>query len=134
MRFPVTILLVVLAAVLFFVLRDDDEESGGNGELTTQTGTATTAITNGGGTQVIQVKGGEAVGGLRELTTTQGNPVSFEIRSDEKTEVHLHGYDITKNIPAGGSASFDFIADLDGIYEVELHPQHTTIAELTVQP
>jgi len=48
--------------------------------------------------------------------------------------VHLHGYDISRDMKPGSRARFSFEANAEGVFEVELHGPGTQIAELTVEP
>ena len=54
--------------------------------------------------------------------------------SDVSDEVHVHGYDIMKDVEAGGSVSFDFPATIEGVFEAELEGRKEQILELTVNP
>ncbi len=83
---------------------------------------------------IITVVGGRPVGGRRAITVTKGERVRFTVRSDVSDEVHVHGYELMKDVPAGGSASFDFPAKTDGGFEVELEHRGEPIATLKVQP
>ncbi len=134
---------VVVVVVLFFVFKGDD----GSDDATTASvaTTSTTSESNAGGgdkpevpnapeVPTINVVGGEPEGGVADLTFDKGDQIRFVVMSDTADEVHVHGYDIEEEVPAGGSAEFDFPADSDGIYEVELHSSETQIAELTVNP
>lgn len=82
----------------------------------------------------IVVREGEPVGGVAELTYDKGERVKFRVTSDSAEEIHLHGYDIGKDVAAGGTVTFDFTADLEGVFEIELEERATQIAELTVNP
>jgi hypothetical protein len=133
----VVVALVVAAVVLFVVLSDDDGDSDQAASGTTTTATTTTQekkekpkpeVTT------IVVKGGEPVGGVQELTYTAGDEVRFDVESDVAEEVHVHGYDLIEEVSPGKVASFDFPADIEGGFEVELEGAHVQIAELTVQP
>jgi hypothetical protein len=135
--------LVAAAVVLFVLLSggDDDGDSDSGPQLTTASegkpGKPKTGKPKPPTLQTIAVaKGAKPAGGVQELDFTSGERVRFRVTSDEKGEVHVHGYEITKPVKAGGSVSFDFHADLEGGYEVELHHAggETPIAELTVQP
>lgn len=84
--------------------------------------------------KTIVVRNGEPAGGVAELTYTAGDEVRFEVRSDVADEVHVHGYDLSKDVAAGGTVSFAFPADLEGIFEVELEERVEQIAELRVNP
>jgi len=83
---------------------------------------------------VIEVAGGQPQGGIAGLDFNQGDEIRFDVTSDTADAVHVHGYDIEEEVPAGGTAKFDFPADLEGVFEVELHGSETQIAELTVNP
>jgi hypothetical protein len=82
----------------------------------------------------IVVRNGEPVGGLQELEYSAGDVIRFRVSSNQADEVHVHGYDVEEEIPAGGSATVSFPADIEGIFEVELHGSETQIAELRVNP
>ena len=55
------------------------------------------------------------------------------VRSDVSDEIHLHGYDIPKDVKAGGSVSLTS-RELDGVFEIELENRKEQIAELRVNP
>ena len=135
--------LVALAVVLFVVLQDDGSDDGGE-DTTVTTGAAKPGGSDDGAGKpkkpaepqvpVIVVKGGETVGGVRDLEFTVGDTIRFTVRSDVADEVHLHGYDVSKEVAAGGSVTFSVPAHLDGLYEVELEEQAQALAEITVNP
>jgi len=82
----------------------------------------------------IVVKNGEPVGGVQELEYSAGEQIRFRVTSDAAEEIHVHGYDIAKDVPAGGTVEFDFPAELEGIYEAELEELGVQIAELRINP
>lgn len=82
----------------------------------------------------IVVKGGQPVGGIRDLRYKKGDRIHFEVRSDVADEIHVHGYDLMKDVAAGGSASFDFPASIEGVFEAELEGRNEQIAEIRVNP
>jgi len=84
--------------------------------------------------ETIVVRNGEPVGGIAELEYDAGEQVRFRVSSDEADEVHVHGYDIGEEVPAGGTATISFLADIEGIFEIELHGSEKQIAELRVNP
>lgn len=139
-------LLVTLAAVvaLFFVFKGGDDDNDST-TATAETTSTTTQAERGGGDKpkpkpdkpsvtVIEVVGGEPKGGVADLEFNKGDEIRFDVESDTADEVHVHGYDIEEELPADGKAKFDFPADLEGVFEVELHGSATPIAELTVNP
>jgi len=82
----------------------------------------------------IVVKNGEPVGGVQELEYNAGDQIRFEVDSDVADEIHVHGYDLMKDVPVGGTVSFSFPAEIEGIFEVELEGRKEQIAELRVNP
>lgn len=135
--------LVTLAVIvgLFFVFKGGDD----NGDSTTATTEATTTTEAAGKSEskdesgsasvpVIKIVDGQPQGGIADLEFNEGEDVRFEVDSDTADEVHVHGYDIGKEVEAGGIVKFDFPADIEGVFEVELESSATQIAELTVNP
>lgn len=82
----------------------------------------------------IEVRDGEPVGGIQTLEFSAGEEIRFRVSSDTAEEIHVHGYDIAKDVPAGGTIEFDFPAELEGIYEAELEGLGVQIAELRINP
>ena len=132
---------LVVAAVLFILLQPEDSDDD------TEPVPATTEPTLQGeptatvpapepepAVETIRVVGGEPEGGVKEITVSKGDTVRLEVRSDTAAEVHVHGYDLFKDVEAGGLVGFRFEADAEGVFEVELEETHTQIAQLSVEP
>lgn len=121
------IALLALGAGVALAACGSDDDSGGayGGGAKTQAAPKPTTIV---------IRNGKPVGGVEELTYKAGEQVRFDVRSDVADEVHVHGYDLTDEVPAGGSVGFAFPADLEGIFEVELEERAEQIAELRVEP
>lgn len=145
-RVAVGVVAVAIVVAGFIAL------SGGDGDDST---TATTSATTteqtfgeqpkkddeqGGGEPaaelpVIEIKGGEPVGGVQELTFEMGETIAFEVESaDTSGEIHMHGYDVAEELEAGGVAKFSVPADIEGVFEVEIEDTAVPIAEITVNP
>jgi hypothetical protein len=118
-RAAVGAVVVIVAVVLLIVLKSDSSDSSA---------TTTKGVTT------IVIKNGEPVGGIAQLTYNKGEEVRFRVDSDVSDEVHMHGYDIMKDVKAGGSVSFDFPATIEGVFEAELEGRKEQILELTVNP
>ena len=142
-RAAIGALTIAVIVVLFIVLSggDDDSTSPTTTAATTQTATGTTTTPT--TTQpkparprpkTITVEGGAPVGGVQRLEYEQGERVRFVVRSDVTDEVHVHGYDVSRDVEAGGSVRFGFPARLEGVFEIELEQRHEQIAELRVSP
>jgi hypothetical protein len=132
------IAVVIVAAVLFVVLRDGSDDE----PLNLPNGAPTTAQEAGevkpkkkpAPIPTIVVEHGAPVGGVKELSYDSGEQIRFKVESDIAEEIHVHGYDISKEVAAGGSVEFDFPASIEGVFEAELEAQGVQIAELTVNP
>jgi hypothetical protein len=86
------------------------------------------------GPTTITVKDAKPVGGVKDVTFKKGGTVDLTVKSDTADEVHFHGYDVHKDVPAGGSVHFKFPAKIDGKFIVELENHKETLANVTVEP
>ena len=82
----------------------------------------------------IVVSGAKPVGGVKSLRVKQGGIVRLTVKSDTADEIHLHGYDIHKNVTKGGSVVFDFVAKDAGKFDIELEARKQQLAALLVEP
>ena len=73
-------------------------------------------------------------GKVTKLRFEQGDTVRFRVRSDVADEVHVHGYDVMKDVEPGRTVTFSFPADITGIFEIELEQRGEPIAQLRVDP
>ncbi len=72
---------------------------------------------------------------MKKITVTKGDRVRIEVASpDTSDEIHLHGYDLKRDLKAGGRVRFSFGADAEGIFEIELEGTGTQIGKLVVEP
>ena len=140
-RGGIALAAVAVVVVLFVVLAGGDDDGGSDSTTattqaqTTTTGTTTTTKTvTTPAIEQVTVRGGEPVGGVKELEFDSGERVRFSVKSDVTDEIHVHGYDVSEEIPAGGSVRFSFPASIEGVFEVELEGRGVQIAELRVSP
>ncbi len=148
-RVALVLVAAVIAVAAFLILRpgDDGEDqapataeqaqpagetrpsAGGEGKRDERRRSSETEATE------IEIRDGEIVGGAEEIEVERGERVEFEVTSDAPDEIHVHGYELTKQVGPGDPARFSFPADLEGIYEVEAHHiGDVVIAELRVSP
>jgi hypothetical protein len=134
---------VVVAVVLFLVLRpgasDETAQTTSGQTISTAETTGTTTTTGEPAppqpTRIeLTVRGGRPVGGVERIDLRQGDRVVVVVRSDVSDEVHVHGYDLMKEVTPGEPASIAFQARLVGGFEIELESRHLLLAELQVQP
>ncbi|MBA3301690.1 MAG: hypothetical protein H0T15_07445 [Thermoleophilaceae bacterium] len=136
-RIALIVATLVVLIVAFVVLRPSDEDEGDSPASAQPAGTtdATAPRTPAAPpTPRVAVRDGEPVGGEAKIDAKKGDTVRFTVTSDAPHEVHLHGYDISRDAGPGKPARFSFPAKDDGIFEVELEDVGTEIARLKVEP
>jgi uncharacterized low-complexity protein len=144
--------VVVVVAVIVAVASGGDDS--GSADTTTQTTAQTTAETNTTDTSTgetqettsakpevnrIDIKGGEPVGGAKDIKVKKGDRVTIVVSADAEDDIHLHGYDIEKSVEPGKPATFKFTANIEGIFEIESHVaedagREPLMGKLTVEP
>jgi len=99
---------------------------------TASAGTAATAVVK---PVVISIKvvNGRPVGGIKRPTVKKGQTVRIIVRTNVGSEVHLHGYNLEKKIKKGAPTVMQFVAKVQGRFELELHPIDALLAQLTVK-
>jgi hypothetical protein len=135
----------VVAAGLFLVLRPDDDDSATTG--TTTTATTAPTITEPSvpapprppappppAVVRITVRDGTPVGGIRRVTVGRGRRVTLIVSSNVADHVHLHGYDVMRDVAPGRPARLSFRATIVGTVEVELEDRGVPLARITTQP
>jgi hypothetical protein len=116
---------IAVAVVLFIVLKGNDDS------------TPTPAA----GPTKITFRNGAPVGGVRKIEVAKGDSIRLDVTPDVPAEVHVHGYEVTKEVEAGQTAKLDFPATAEGVFEVEVHhlvhgeeASGVQVAELNVTP
>jgi len=119
---------------------DEEEAATTTSPTNSQTVTATSQTTETttppeGPTIVrIAVVGGTPEGGIVRETVDKGERVVLVATSDVADEIHIHGYDVSRDVVAGGTARLAFDPMIPGRFEVELESRGVQIAEITVNP
>jgi plastocyanin len=139
-----TRVLLIAAAVAVAIVAIVVVVSGGgddNKDSTTAASSTPASTTGSGKTTppkpaipVVTIKNGKAVGGVQTISVKKGDRARFVVKSDAAYEIHLHGFDIAKDVKAGGSVSYDVKTDAPGIYEFEIEDTSTKIGQVKVEP
>ena len=134
--------IAVVAVILLAGGGDDTDEPSNAASTATPSATATTggaAAEEGTATPTatpkpkpkpVLLKAGQE----KALNYEEGETVRFRVTSDVDEEIHVHGYDITKAVPAGETVPVSFKADITGIFEIEFHNSGALLAQLKVVP
>jgi hypothetical protein len=98
----------------------------GSSSAGAKTSTKTTEI-------VVSVKDGKVSPKVHRVKVAAGSPVRILVSSDVDDEVHVHGYDIEREVSAGQSTTIEFTADQTGVFDVETHESGLLLLQLQVQ-
>jgi hypothetical protein len=133
-RIALLVSVAVVAVVAFIILKPSDS-SDKQSSVPSTVGTtqgkqppSPPPIAN------VRVKNGKPVGGIQDLEFAKGDTVQFAVTSDVADEVHVHGYDLMKDVKPGHPVTFKFPGKIDGEFEVELEGRGEQIASLKVTP
>jgi hypothetical protein len=80
----------------------------------------------------VTIAHGKASGDTGRITVAAGTPVTLVVTSDVPDQVHLHGYDIEKDLVPAKPTTLSFVADVPGVFDVELHEADIVILHLQV--
>jgi len=133
----------VLAAAALAGCASDDGDSASSSDSTTTTETTTDTTTTDTTTTTdaetptvvrITVVDGQPTGGIVRQTVKRDDRVVLVVTSDVADEIHLHGYDVSRDVAAGGTVRLPFQATIPGRFEAELENRGVQIADITVEP
>lgn len=80
----------------------------------------------------VTYAGGQVTGVASRVPVGVGERVLLRVTSDVAEQIHVHGYDLDLDIPAGGTGEVEFVADQPGSWEVELHDAGRPLFQLRV--
>jgi len=113
---------------------DSGSETGSTSDDSTSTSTPTSTTPTVPASQTINVVNGQPQGGVKTVSFKKNDQVLLKVNSDTADEIHVHGYDLKKDVEKGGSVTFNFKGTIEGRFEVELENAGTQIANLEVTP
>jgi len=87
-----------------------------------------------GATEIDVTVEGDDVQGPDRPTVTQGDEVLIVVRADVSDEVHVHSYDLMADVAPGEPARIRFLADVAGVFDVELEEAGRLLFQLEVTP
>lgn len=83
-------------------------------------------------TIVVTYQGGQVTTDSKRVRVKRGQTVALTVTTDVAEELHIHGEDITKELPANTSVTVTFEAKQTGAFEVELERSHVELLQLQV--
>jgi FtsP/CotA-like multicopper oxidase with cupredoxin domain len=148
-RIALVVAALAVAVVAFVIAQPGEDDDGADREPTTPAAqTDTEATTDGTTTEAeppppqvtrIRMEDGSVVGGAKDIEVTRGDTVRIVVSSNAPDDIHLHGYDIERQVAPGKPARFRFKANAEGAFEIESHVAEDAgrdplVARLVVQP
>lgn len=111
------------------------ETTNETAETTTQKTETTETTPPPEGPTVIRIRVVNAApqGGIVRETVDKGDRVVLVVTSDVADHIHLHGYDVFRDVAPGRPARLPFRATIPGRFEVELEDRRVPIADITVR-
>jgi plastocyanin len=62
-----------------------------------------------------------------------GETITLTVTSDHADELHVHGFDIEQQLPAGRPVSVELTGQSPGVYEVETHEPALRLLKIAVR-
>ena len=86
----------------------------------------------------LAIRGGELPKGSQVVKVRQGDEVTLRWTTDAALTIHLHGYDIEKELSPDRPVSMQLSARVAGRFPIEIHPRgggrERTLGYLEVHP
>ena len=99
---------------------------------TSSTTLASTTTTVAGQVVSVTVRGGQVQGPSRQRVE-RNETVTVRVSSDVADEIHVHGYNKTAPVAAGGTGEVSFVANIPGVFEVEFEKSGKLLFTLEVR-
>jgi hypothetical protein len=141
----VAAVIAIVAVVVILLASGGDEGDSGTPASATQTATPTATPDQAEASpaetetptptptptpELPLLKGGK----VTRLEYKKDDTVKFRVVSPVAEEVHIHGYDIAKDLEPNKEITVSFKATIEGIFEIEYEHAGEQIGELRVEP
>jgi plastocyanin len=149
-RLGLVALAVAVAIAAFVIAKPGDDDAKVDGTPAAETAKEPTATSpsaqdppadgpDAAPLETIELTEHAVSGDPARIDVAKGQTVRFVVKSDAPDEIHVHGYDIEKEVAPGEPARFSFKADIEGVFEIESHEaehagKEAKIASLVVEP
>ncbi|HEY5179376.1 MAG TPA: cupredoxin domain-containing protein [Dermatophilaceae bacterium] len=81
----------------------------------------------------VTVANGKVSPSGAKYDVVKGSTVTINVSSDANETVHVHGYEIEKDVTPGQKLVITFVANMTGSFDIETHVIDATIATLNVR-
>lgn len=80
----------------------------------------------------IAVRDGRVQGSVQTAKIRAGQTVKVSATLDTADSIHVHGYDKTIELAPNQAGSTTFVADVQGVFDIETHESELLVARLNV--
>lgn len=84
-------------------------------------------------TVTVTVTGSRVTPAPRTVELAVGETMTLTVTSDHADQLHVHGFDIEKELPAGTPVSVELTGESPGVYEVETHHPELRLLKIAVR-
>ena len=84
-------------------------------------------------TVTVTVTGSRVTPAPRTVDLGVGETMTLTVTSDHADQLHVHGFDIEKELPAGTPVSVELTGESPGVYEVETHHPELRLLKIAVR-
>nr|WP_310153097.1 cupredoxin domain-containing protein [Phycicoccus sp. 3266] len=84
-------------------------------------------------TVTVTVRGSRVTPAPRTVELGVGETMTLTVTSDHADQLHVHGFDIEKELPAGTPVSVELTGESPGVYEVETHHPELRLLKIAVR-
>ena len=81
----------------------------------------------------VEVRDGRVVGGAPQVQVALGDTVAVSVLADRADSIHVHGYDVIVDVPVGVETKLEFVANVPGVFEIELEDRGLLLVSVTVR-
>lgn len=81
----------------------------------------------------MTVTGSRVTPAPRTVELAVGETMTLTVTSDHADQLHVHGFDIEKELPAGTPVSVELTGESPGVYEVETHHPELRLLKIAVR-
>ena len=97
------------------------------------TGACSSTTASGPVTLNVTIANGKVSPSGAKYDVAKGAEVTINVTSDSAETVHVHGYEIEKDVTPGQKLVITFVANMTGSFDIETHVIDATIATLNVR-
>lgn len=81
----------------------------------------------------VSVRDGKVKPKTRRVEVAKDSQLRLIVTSDVDDQLHVHGFEIDEEIEAGRPTTVEFVADQQGVFEVETHETELQLLQLEVR-